>query len=33
MKRSLISQVAKMVVEKGGVADEVISALAAIEVG
>jgi exosome complex component RRP42 len=33
MKRGLISQVTKMVVEKGGVAEEVISALAAIEVG
>ena len=33
MKRSLISQVTKMVVEKGGVAEEVIGALAAIEVG
>ncbi|KAH9865851.1 hypothetical protein J1614_009438 [Plenodomus biglobosus] len=33
MKRSLVSQVTKMVVESGGVADEVIRALAAIEVG
>ncbi|KAJ4367614.1 Exosome complex component rrp42 [Neocucurbitaria cava] len=33
MKRGLISQVTKMVVEHGGVAEEVISALAAIEVG
>ncbi|KAF2131667.1 hypothetical protein P153DRAFT_286124 [Dothidotthia symphoricarpi CBS 119687] len=33
MKRGLIAQVAKMVVERGGVADEVIAALAAIEVG
>jgi exosome complex component RRP42 len=33
MKRSLVSQVTKMVVESGGVAEEVISALAAIEVG
>lgn len=33
MKRNLISQVTKMVVEDGGVAEEVISALAAIEVG
>jgi exosome complex component RRP42 len=33
MKRNLISQVTKMVVEQGGVAEEVISALAAIEVG
>ncbi|KAH7388625.1 3' exoribonuclease family, domain 1-domain-containing protein [Pyrenochaeta sp. MPI-SDFR-AT-0127] len=33
MKRGLISQVTKTVVEKGGVAEEVISALAAIEVG
>ncbi|EMD91671.1 hypothetical protein COCC4DRAFT_57311 [Bipolaris maydis ATCC 48331] len=33
MKRSLIAQVTKMVVENGGVAEEVIGALAAIEVG
>ncbi|KAF2790203.1 hypothetical protein K505DRAFT_364930 [Melanomma pulvis-pyrius CBS 109.77] len=33
MKRGLISQVVKMVVEDGGVAEEVISALQAIEVG
>jgi exosome complex component RRP42 len=33
MKRSLVSDVARMVVEKGGVADDVIGALAAIEVG
>jgi exosome complex component RRP42 len=33
MKRSLVSQVTKMVVENGGVAEEVITALAAIEVG
>ena len=33
MKRALVSQVAKMVVEKGGVAEEVIGALAGIEVG
>jgi exosome complex component RRP42 len=33
MKRNLISQVTKMVVESGGVAEEVIAALAAIEVG
>ncbi|KAL5116556.1 Exosome complex component rrp42 [Pleosporales sp. CAS-2024a] len=33
MKRSLVSQVAKMVVESGGVAEEVMSALAAIDVG
>ncbi|KAF2637101.1 exoribonuclease family protein [Massarina eburnea CBS 473.64] len=33
MKRSLISQITKMVVGKGGVAEEVISALQAIEVG
>jgi exosome complex component RRP42 len=33
MKRGLISQVTKMVVERGGVAEEVIAALAAIEVG
>jgi exosome complex component RRP42 len=33
MKRNLISQVTKMVVENGGVAEEVIAALAAIEVG
>lgn len=33
VKRNLISQVTKMVVEDGGVAEEVISALAAIEVG
>ncbi|KAL1792030.1 hypothetical protein ACET3X_009781 [Alternaria dauci] len=33
MKRGLISQVTKMVVESGGVAEEVIGALAAIEVG
>jgi exosome complex component RRP42 len=33
MKRSLVSQVTKMVVESGGVAEEVISALASIEVG
>jgi exosome complex component RRP42 len=33
MKRNLISQVTKMVVESGGIAEEVIGALAAIEVG
>ncbi|KAJ4340977.1 Exosome complex component rrp42 [Ascochyta clinopodiicola] len=33
MKRGLVSQVAKMVVEKGGVADDIIGALAGIEVG
>lgn len=33
MKRSLISQVVKAVVEKGGVADEVIGALQSIDVG
>jgi exosome complex component RRP42 len=33
MKRGLISQVVQMVVEMGGVAEEVISALQAIEVG
>lgn len=33
MKRGLVSEVTKMVVENGGVAEEVISALAAIEVG
>lgn len=33
MKRGLISQVAKMVVESGGIAEEVINALQAIEVG
>jgi exosome complex component RRP42 len=33
MKRGLISHVTKMVVESGGVAEEVIGALAAIEVG
>ncbi|KAL6708461.1 Exosome complex component rrp42 [Coniothyrium glycines] len=33
MKRGLVSQVTKMVVEDGGVAQEVIAALAAIEVG
>jgi exosome complex component RRP42 len=33
MKRGLISQVTKMVVENGGVAEEVIGALAAIEIG
>ncbi|RMZ68938.1 3 exoribonuclease family [Pyrenophora seminiperda CCB06] len=33
MKRGLISHVTKMVVENGGVAEEVIGALAAIEVG
>ncbi|KAF2856410.1 hypothetical protein T440DRAFT_463755 [Plenodomus tracheiphilus IPT5] len=33
MKRGLISQITKMVVESGGVAEEVIGALAAIEVG
>lgn len=33
MKRTLIGEVTKMVVESGGVAEEVISALAAIEVG
>ncbi|KAG9186535.1 hypothetical protein G6011_09643 [Alternaria panax] len=33
MKRELISQVTNMVVESGGVAEEVIGALAAIEVG
>ena len=33
MKRTLVSQVTKMVVEKGGVAEDVIGALAGIEVG
>jgi len=33
MKRSLISQVVKTVVEKGGIAEEVIGALQSIEVG
>lgn len=33
MKRGLISQVVKMVVEEGGVAEEVIGALQAIELG
>jgi exosome complex component RRP42 len=33
MKRELISQITKMVVEKGGVAEEVITALQAIEMG
>ncbi|KAF1831876.1 hypothetical protein BDW02DRAFT_30667 [Decorospora gaudefroyi] len=33
MKRGLVSQITKMVVESGGVAEEVIGALAAIEVG
>lgn len=33
MKRALISQVVKMVVEEGGVAEEVIGALQAIELG
>ncbi|KAJ4342407.1 Exosome complex component rrp42 [Didymella glomerata] len=33
MKRGLVSQVTKMVVEKGGVAEEVIGALAGIETG
>lgn len=33
MKRSLISEVVKMVVEKGGIAEEVIGALQSIEVG
>ncbi|KAL1607686.1 Exosome complex component rrp42 [Paraconiothyrium brasiliense] len=33
MKRALISQVVKIVVEEGGVAEEVISALQAIELG
>jgi len=33
MKRTLVARVAKMVVESGGVAEEVIGALAAIEVG
>jgi exosome complex component RRP42 len=33
MKRALISQVVKMVVEEGGVAEEVISALQTIELG
>ncbi|KAJ4301905.1 Exosome complex component rrp42 [Kalmusia sp. IMI 367209] len=33
MKRGLISQIVKLVVEEGGVAEEVISALQAIEVG
>ncbi|KNG51326.1 3 exoribonuclease family protein [Stemphylium lycopersici] len=33
MKRGMISQVTKMIVESGGVAEEVIGALAAIEVG
>ncbi|KAF2120688.1 3' exoribonuclease family, domain 1-domain-containing protein [Lophiotrema nucula] len=33
MKRGLVGQVVKMVVEKGGVAEEVIDALQAIEVG
>lgn len=33
MKRGLVSQVTKMVVEKGGVAEDIIGALAGIEVG
>jgi exosome complex component RRP42 len=33
MKRTLVSQVAQMVVEKGGVAEDIIGALAGIEVG
>ncbi|KAF9696154.1 hypothetical protein EKO04_005836 [Ascochyta lentis] len=33
MKRALVGRVAKMVVERGGVADEVVGALAGIEVG
>lgn len=33
MKRSLISQVVKSIVEKGGIAEEVIGALQSIEVG
>jgi len=33
MKRTLVSQITKMIVEQGGVAEEVIGALAAIEVG
>lgn len=33
MKRGLVSQVTKMVVEKGGVAEDVISALAGIQTG
>lgn len=33
MKRAMISQVVKMVVQSGGVAEEVINALQAIEVG
>lgn len=33
MKRSLVSQVTKMVVERGGIAEEIIGALAGIEVG
>lgn len=33
MKRGMISKVTKMVVEDGGVAEEVISALAALEMG
>lgn len=33
MKRGLVSRVSKMVVERGGVAEEVIGALAGIEVG
>ena len=33
IKRSLVAQVTKMVVEKGGVAEDVIGALAAIELG
>lgn len=33
MKRTLISQIVKMIAEEGGVAEEVISALQAIELG
>ena len=33
MKRTLISQIVKLVVEEGGIAEEVISALQAIELG
>lgn len=33
MKRALISQIVKLVVEEGGIAEEVISALQAIELG
>lgn len=33
MKRSLVNQVSRMVVERGGVAEDVIGALAGIEVG